>query len=1246
MSSEQALPPKLAKAYQQLEKARARVSALEAELSFNAPVRQHTPLSPNNDDYYYTLLEQASDAIFLADETGQLILVNRRTSQLLGYSRDELLARRVSDFVVPEDLVVLPGRFQELRDGNSVLTPRTLIRKDGTRIQVEINAKMLADGTYQGIIRDLSERKLAEEALRESEERFRIIFAQAAVGMALVSPDGHFLVVNKRLCDLVGYTQDELLTKRFQDITHPDDSPNDIENVRQILAREIDTYSGEKRYICKDQTIQWVQITSAITWNDDNTPKYFISVVQDIAGRKRAEEELLRVNRTLSVISSVNQAIIRIRDLQTLFESACHTAVDKGGFRMAWIGLLDTETSQVNPVAWAGIGEDYINNLNITVMDEPRGHGPTATTLRTGQDVIVQDINSDPRMAPWRDAAIQVGYRSSAAFPLKVGGKARGVLNLYAVQPHFFTEYEIALLDEMSADISFAMEYSEQETQRKLAETKLQEAERFAHSTVDSLSALITILDEQGVVLSLNEAWSRFIQNPKSERPSLKVGDNYLRRLETLEFEHGDASVSKDLLAGIHRVLSGEIDEFSIELPYPTADKKYWFMCRVTRFIGNNRTRIVIAYEDVTERVLTAQLLDREKLLLNERLKEMNCLYSHAKLIEQSDISLEALCQQTVDLMPPAWQYPQITCARLTIEGRSYTTSNFNETIWHQASEIHVGKQYLGRLEVYYLEDKPIEAEGPFLAEERLLIDELARRLGQKIEALQAASALQRAYDTLEEKVIRRTAQLMEAKERVEAILNNSVDGILLAESDLTIRQVNVSFNRLFACEVDRYLNQPLTALLAPESSESTIKSIQARLIADQNIFQEVRARRRDGTLFDAEISIGHIKGDGLVCVIRDVSERKNAEKALAEERNLLRTVIDTVPDLIYLSDTQSRIILNNTANAQAWGYDNPRDNVGKTPADVFSPELATKFMANDRQVVETKTPLINFEGRTLAPDRSEVWSLTTKVPFYSVDGELRGIAGVTRDITVQKQAEEALRQALTKEKELGELKTRFISMASHEFRTPLATILAMTESLSIFRHRLSADQIQTKLNNIRGQVDHLKDIMEDVLLLARMEARRVEFNPVIGNLHRLCQEVLEDFQSRPDVHHQVEYLCEQTTIETTLDVKLMRQIISNLISNAIKYSPEEQPIQLLLRYEDTACELVVRDHGIGIPEADLKHLFEPFHRASNVGTISGTGLGLVIVKDSVELHGGTISVESQLGKGSTFIIRIPISGQ
>jgi PAS domain S-box-containing protein len=378
-------------------------------------------------------------------------------------------------------------------------------------------------------------------------------------------------------------------------------------------------------------------------------------------------------------------------------------------------------------------------------------------------------------------------------------------------------------------------------------------------------------------------------------------------------------------------------------------------------------------------------------------------------------------------------------------------------------------------------------------------------------ERKQAEAALQTAHDTLEERVIQRTAQLQAAKERVEAILNSSVDGILLIQPDFTIERTNPAFDQLFKCEINAYLHRSFKELLLPETDDLTFMSIQSQVVGKQNLYREIHARRHDGSVFDAEISIGSIKAEGFVCIIRDITERKLAEKAL--------------------------------------------------------------------------------------------------------------------------------RQALATEKELGELKSRFVSMASHEFRTPLATILAVTETLSTYRHKLTNEQIDKKLNNILEQVEYLKNIMDDVLLLARMQARRMEFNPEKVNLDALCQSILHEFKSRPDVRHTLAYICDTGIDEGMLDRRLLHQVISNLLSNAIKYSPEDQPIQMSLSMTDTHYILSVQDYGIGIPEADLKYLFAPFHRASNVGTISGTGLGLVIVKDIVELHGGTISVESVPDKGSKFTV-------
>ena len=263
--------------------------------------------------------------------------------------------------------------------------------------------------------------------------------------------------------------------------------------------------------------------------------------------------------------------------------------------------------------------------------------------------------------------------------------------------------------------------------------------------------------------------------------------------------------------------------------------------------------------------------------------------------------------------------------------------------------------------------------------------------------------------------------------------------------------------------------------------------------------------------------------------------------------------------------------------------------------------------------------------------------------PMIAADGGEPGFVCSIRDISLRKKAEDILREAYRKEKELGELKSRIVSMASHEFRTPLATILAVTETLSVYRQKMEDTQIDSRLVKIQDQVAHLKDVIDDVLQLAQIQSRRMSFNPVPVDLDEMCRSVLDEFQSSPRLKHKMLYGCDEGRHDANLDKRLMRQVISNLVSNAVKYSPDGKTISIRLEQRGNRLVFKITDQGIGIPAEDLKHLFEPFHRAKNVGAISGTGLGLMITKESVELHGGSIRVESRVNEGTSFTVEIPM---
>lgn len=375
----------------------------------------------------------------------------------------------------------------------------------------------------------------------------------------------------------------------------------------------------------------------------------------------------------------------------------------------------------------------------------------------------------------------------------------------------------------------------------------------------------------------------------------------------------------------------------------------------------------------------------------------------------------------------------------------------------------------------------------------------------------------------------------------------------------------------------------------------------------------------------------------------RNITERKRAEDALRQSEEKHRFLIETMGGGFAIYDLAERITYVNDRFCELLGYGR-EELIGTTSYDYVDAINADKI--NFHRALRRNAESSSYDLSVIRKDGQVLHLLIAASPLLDDQGQVAGSFAVVLDITIQKQAESALRAALDKEVELNELKSRFVSMASHEFRTPLATILAITESLATYRAQMSEEQIDLRLQKMKMQISHLKDIMEDVLQLARLQARRAEFNPVWLNLDGLCRSVIDEFQGRPDVVQRLAYHCDEPAREVKLDKKLMRQMIVNLVSNAIKYSAADQVVTIGVAYQQDKVVLHVQDQGIGIPAVDIPHLFEPFHRATNVGATAGTGLGLTIVKESVELHGGEITVESVVDVGTRFTLAIPTPTQ
>lgn len=250
-------------------------------------------------------------------------------------------------------------------------------------------------------------------------------------------------------------------------------------------------------------------------------------------------------------------------------------------------------------------------------------------------------------------------------------------------------------------------------------------------------------------------------------------------------------------------------------------------------------------------------------------------------------------------------------------------------------------------------------------------------------------------------------------------------------------------------------------------------------------------------------------------------------------------------------------------------------------------------------------------------------------------------VYATARDVTAQQRTQEELQAALAAEQAANQLKSQFVSIAAHEFRTPLGIISSSAGIVGDYGDRLTPDQQQQHINRIQSAVVYMNQLMDDVMLFSRSEGRNLRLRPTEINLAPYCQELVDDL-NLIQPRDRIQLTVHQTPPPLLVDKGLLRQILTNLLTNGLKYSPTDQAVHFTLDYQDDQAQFTVQDFGIGIPTEEVQYLFQAFHRASNVGSIMGHGLGLAIVKQLVDLHNGTITCQSQVNQGTTFTVSLP----
>ncbi|MEM7554463.1 MAG: PAS domain S-box protein [Cyanobacteria bacterium P01_A01_bin.84] len=484
---------------------------------------------------------------------------------------------------------------------------------------------------------------------------------------------------------------------------------------------------------------------------------------------------------------------------------------------------------------------------------------------------------------------------------------------------------------------------------------------------------------------------------------------------------------------------------------------------------------------------------------------------------------------------------------------------------------------------------------------------------------------------------------------RFRKALESLSDSILITDAHSNVIYLNKAFTQLFGYSCEE-LNRIGGTTAIFRSKVSAIKTLNY-LQQGEPWSDRVTLISCSNRLIDVELQADVIKDRngariGEVIIFTDVSEKIRIETEL----KLHKKAIATSTDGIVIADAtlpNIPIIYANPKFEKITGYP-VSEAIGKN-RDFFLTNYQTVQDQNEIEALIAEAIKRTVTISSYRKNKTKYFNDLNICCVYDYQGLLTNYIVIHSDVTEIKQLEQQLRDALEAEKGINQLKSDFITMTSHEFRTPLSTILSSSELLENYHHKWDDIKKNKHFLRIKTSVIHMTNMLEDVLTFSKAEAKKLELILVHLELVEYCNKLVEEFQNQNNHNQNMVRMNFQThcqTISAYMDGQVLNSILSNILLNAIKYSPSHSTVDFTLTAQDNEAVFIIEDKGIGIDDEDLPHIFDSFYRAKNIGNISGTGLGLAIVKECIEVCHGRISVDSKLNQGTTFIINLPLNNK
>lgn len=492
---------------------------------------------------------------------------------------------------------------------------------------------------------------------------------------------------------------------------------------------------------------------------------------------------------------------------------------------------------------------------------------------------------------------------------------------------------------------------------------------------------------------------------------------------------------------------------------------------------------------------------------------------------------------------------------------------------------------------------------------------------------LMVGYALDFTQNIEDEKVIR----------NLQVVIDNASDGIALSDKDGRYYYMNQKHAETFKYDrPEELLGKSWQTVYGEEEIKRIISEVFPKIAAEGKWIGRTIGKSKCGKDIVQEISLTAMPDNQLLCICRDISYNLEQEATMQK----LAIVAEKTNSAVIITDKEFRIEWVNQSFTDITGYSS-EDAKGKKPTLLEGGKTSQETLS---KMWDTLARGENFIGEILnySKDGREFWSYTNISAVKNDKNKIEQYIAIFNDVTTMKQAEEKLLESLAKEKELSDIKSRFVSLASHELRTPLTAIQSRIDIAKIHTERNGETLMQKQLEVMQEEMDKITNITDKVLLAGKIDQDSLSLNLQETHLDEFLQDVCEN---------KLEEKQRSTSIEIThtgepkialIDRSFAGYLFGNLIGNAIKYSQENKEVKIELVYEIDSVSIHISDKGIGIPKDEIKDIFSAFYRARNVLNIRGTGLGLYLVKYFTDAHKGTINVQSEVGKGSTFTITLP----